>query len=318
MYKTSDLFFYIGITGVILFSFFSFSYAYYPFFNSDSALSVLMAYHYHLPEDIYCWGQNRGGTFEMMIAHFFISLFHSSPVITASIIHYLILIAGFFAGFHFIRKSFYRFALAVLWFFPSGFFIEIIIYQFSVQFSLFMIAIFFLSKSFSVSAKKNFFLSLSFLFMILNVWVLDLGIIPTTFLFLFLSTTILVKNNKGRATLQGIKYFSSKPTLFLSALWIVSGAAFIYWAKHLTNYTIGYSETSPNNPSEIYFSLLSISKSFSEAFLFHRKFFSDSMLVYSVAIFFVFYLFYFIKPKQTYSLVIFFRSFFSGNLCSGF
>ena len=239
---------YYSVTAaVIIFSYFSFSYPWYPFFNSDAALSVLMSYDYHFPADLYCWGQDRGGTLEMMLAHIFIFCFHTGPLLTASVVHYLLLAGGLLASFHFVKKPFYRFALAVLWFFPSRFFIDTILYQFGIQFSIFMMALFFFSKAMQHERRKLLWLSISFLLMILNIWVLDLGIIPVFLLFAFMLYHFLSGKKESGSYAAQLKAFFSKNGLLLFTAWAAAGAWFIVFAKgHATGFN-SFPETSLNS-----------------------------------------------------------------------
>ena len=218
---------YIVIGGIILLSFFSFSYVCYPFFNSDSALAVLMSYDYKLPRDLYCWGQDRGGTLEIMIAHFFIVIFKSGPIQTASVIHFLILTGGLLSSFHFVKNPFNRLGLAIVWFFPSIFFLEIIIYQFGIQFSLFMAALYFLSKAIQSAHRKNLLLSVSCFLMILNAWVLDLGFIPVFLLLAFAAYHFIRKG----ALPEGVHTLLNKKNIILLSLWIAAGLGFFIYAK---------------------------------------------------------------------------------------
>jgi len=60
-----------------------------------------LAYYYQLPQDIYCWGQDRGGTLIPLIAQIFIKLFGCSAVTAVSLSNYLLLIAGYLGNENF-------------------------------------------------------------------------------------------------------------------------------------------------------------------------------------------------------------------------
>jgi hypothetical protein len=62
MHLTRKTYYYFIIGIIILLSFSFYSSNFYPLLSSDDALNILMAHYYHLPHDIYCWGQDRGGT----------------------------------------------------------------------------------------------------------------------------------------------------------------------------------------------------------------------------------------------------------------
>lgn len=308
-YPSSFVFYYSVITALILFSYFSFSYSYYPFFNADAALAVLMSHDYHFPQDLYCWGQDRGGTLEMMIAHFFISLFHSSPLITSSVIHYILLVAGLIASFHFVRKPFFRLALTVAWFFPSHFFIESVLYQFGVQFSLFMMGLCFFSKTMLAKKQKSLLLSLSFLFLFLNIWVLDLGIIPVFFLAFLILLTAVIKSKNTELLPEGMPELFSFKNLIISISWIVAGTSIIAYAKINAAHTAVYAETEINDPDELLQTATLVFKSILVSFHLLRKP-TESFYFYSVLVFLIAFFFRARSAKEALTSANFFRQFF--------
>lgn len=307
--NSSVVFFYSAIAAIILFSFFSFSYNYYPFFNADAALAVLMSYDYHFPKDLYCWGQDRGGTLEMMIAHFFISLFHTGPLITSSVIHYLLLIAGLISSYHFIRKPFSRLVLTVAWFFPSHFFIESVLYQFGVQFSLFMTGLYFLSKSINSKKRKSLFLLLSLFFMLLNIWVLDLGIIPVFFLALLIIISVSFPTKLKELLPEGMRGLFTLKNGFICITWIVAGFLFILYAKINASHATTYAESDINNPHEIRLTLTSLFNSILVSFHLLRKP-TESFYFYSVIVFLIAFVLQFRRKNEKPLHVNFFRTFF--------
>ncbi|MCX6274687.1 MAG: hypothetical protein NTV09_05735 [Bacteroidetes bacterium] len=304
-----NVIYYSAIAALILFSFFSFSYRYYPFFNADAALAVLMSYDYHFPKDLYCWGQDRGGTLEMMIAHFFISLFHSSPLITSSVIHYILLVAGLVASFHFVRKPFFRLALTVAWFFPSHFFIESVLYQFGVQFSLFMMGLYFLSKSINSGKRKSLFLSLLLFFMILNVWVLDLGIIPVFFLALLIIISMIFQKKMHELTPEGMRRLFTLKNCIICISWTIAGILFISYAKINASQATTYNESGLNNPRELVTTATSLFNSILVSFRLLRKP-TESFYFYSVIGFLVAFALHFRRKNEKHIPVSFFRTFF--------
>ncbi len=305
------VFYYSAIVAVILLSFFSFSYSRYPFFNSDAALSVLMSYDYHFPADLYCWGQDRGGTPEMMLAHFFIGIFHLSPIITSSVIHFTLITIGLFACFHFVRRPVNRFALSVLWFLPAHFFIESILYQFSIQFGMFMLALFLFSKAITSIKKKSLFLSLSLFFMLINIWVLDLGIIPVFFLLLSVVSAFIFGKKKQEAI---IRSFSGKH-IIISVLWLIAGLTFIVYAKNSAAHEPTHTETGVNSIHGISLTIKSFSNSVLSPVLFKGRLI-ESIYFYSV-LFFLSALIISTRKNKTTSASGFFMSFFLGQAIFG-
>lgn len=286
---------YAAIAGVIIFSFFSFSYRYYPFFNSDAALAVLMSYDFHFPQDIYCWGQDRGGALEMMIAGLIISVFHTSPLITCSIVHYILLTTGLIATFHFVKRPEYRLALTVAWFFPSHFFIESVLYQFGIQFSMFMIGLYFFSKVLTSTKYLGMSLSLSLFFMIISVWVLDLGLIPLFFLFMMILSYYAFKRKQLLAAIPGFSILFSLKNIIITIAWLSAGALFIYYAKVNASTTAIYSETDISNLQELFQTLTSVFRTILVSFQMLRKP-AESFYFYSVIVFLV--LFIILNGKQ--------------------
>jgi len=262
-----------------------------------------MSYDYHLPADLYCWGQDRGGTLEMMIAHCCIMIFNSGPLFTSSIVHYLILVAGLAAAFHFVRKPFYRFALSIAWFFPSYFFIENVIYQFGIQFSMFMIGVFFLSKAMQSEKRKLLLLSLAYFFMILNAWILDLGFIP----FVFLPVYTIYYRWKARLLPSGFNVLFSKNNFILFALWTIAGASFIAFAKSNSSGLNSFSGYWLNNPNGIFHVVLLITHFIGALVVFRGKP-MESCYVYAAIIFLIFLAWFAYQNKN--SGKSFFRSFF--------
>lgn len=300
---------YSAIAVVICFSFSSFSYTCYPFFNSDAALAVLMSHDYHFPEDLYCWGQDRGGTLEMMISHCVISVLHTGPLVTASVIHFLLLTAGLLAAFHFIKKPLLRLALSVAWFFPSHFFIESVLYQFGIQFSLFMIGIYLFSKAMEARKQKSVLLSLSCIFMILNVWVLDLGLIPV----LFLAFSVLFHGhfkNKNPIPDDAISTsLWSKKNVAIVVFWTVAGILFIAWAKIHADHAAVYAESELNDMAALALTAKALFQSVLVSFHGLRKP-VETFYFYSVILLLVLLVIQSRKEKPQPGTLTFFRKFF--------
>ncbi|MFH1937302.1 MAG: hypothetical protein ABIK52_07045, partial [Bacteroidota bacterium] len=133
----------IGIISAIIFaSFFIFSSRFYPILNSDDAVTILMTRWFHLPEDLYFWGQDRYGSIIPMIGQFFNKVLSLSPVVSESLSHYLILVLGFLAFSTLLKSNKGKIFLAVLWFFPPFHFIDLVRNVAGVQYSLVGILIF--------------------------------------------------------------------------------------------------------------------------------------------------------------------------------
>ncbi len=121
---------------IILLSFFLYSSRFYPLLNADDALNILMTYSYRLPRDLYCWGQDRGGTLIPLLGQLFYRGLGTSPVMAVSLANYLVLIAGY-AGFaSLLKKRSSHLLLALGWFLPASFFIDMNRFPLGMEYSL--------------------------------------------------------------------------------------------------------------------------------------------------------------------------------------
>jgi hypothetical protein len=180
--KFSDVPYYCLLLLIILFSFLNFSYKFYPLLNADMAINILMTPGYHLPHDLYAWGQDRGGSLIPFLSHILYKLVPISPVAAVSVVHYMILILGYFAATTLFRSKISRIFLALLWFFPPWHFTDLVLFPFGTQFSIFLVSLYFMAKS-EISKSiliQNLWLSLSCILMILSIWVSELGILMVT------------------------------------------------------------------------------------------------------------------------------------------
>ncbi|MCD4747272.1 MAG: hypothetical protein K8R58_13320 [Bacteroidales bacterium] len=76
-------------------SFLLFSSIFYPLFNSDDGVTVLMLHYFKLPNDIYFWNQDRVGSIIPLIGQLFYKGLGFSLLWSESITHYIILILGY-------------------------------------------------------------------------------------------------------------------------------------------------------------------------------------------------------------------------------
>lgn len=183
---------------IILLSFFLYSQRFYPLLNSDDALNILMAYYYKLPNDFYCWGQDRGGTLIPLISQIFIKLFNCSALISVSLSNYLILILGYIGLSSLIKSNYYKIILAIIWFLPFQRFIDIVHFPIGVEYSLIGLSIFLISKlEYNNTFKwyiKHIILILIILVFTTSVWVSDLAVVSITILLFILFLFYFLKN----------------------------------------------------------------------------------------------------------------------------
>jgi hypothetical protein len=190
---------YFFISVIILLSFFLFSSVYYPALNSDDALSILILHDYHLPHDIYFWGQDRYGTIVPLLGQLFFKGFGMSSLWAESLAHYLILVLGFFAFSSFLKSNFNKVIFAIIWFCPILYFFALVRFYSGLQYSIIAI-IFYLIKNYSSFTKdkllnKLFFLSFIFILSIVAVWISDLASI--TLLITFFIIGLYLYFSKG-------------------------------------------------------------------------------------------------------------------------
>jgi hypothetical protein len=252
---------------IILFSFFQFSYRFYPLLNSDIAINVLMTPDYSLPSDLYAWGQDRGGTLIPFLAHIVYRIFTISPISAVSVVHYLVLILGFLCSLFLFKSQLSKVILAFIWFFPPWHFADFVLFPFGTQFSMMFIGIWFLRKSFrSVNIIfQNAWLGMACLVFILSVWVSDLGFLSLLLLALFVFYELVKKTKQEKAWNQLI---SVSINVFL---WTVLGVIFILYAKSKATKIDVYLNQPFNNPSEILSGLKIIFTSLIQTFSFSTK-----------------------------------------------
>lgn len=107
--------------GVLLIVFVSF-YFYAPcrffLFNSDQAVHVMMLKHFNWPHDAYYWGQNRLGSFLPLVTWPFYKLLPFHPLVTISLIHYVLLFVSWYLLAGLLRSDLGRLVLCVAMFLP--------------------------------------------------------------------------------------------------------------------------------------------------------------------------------------------------------
>jgi hypothetical protein len=168
------------VTAIVLVSFFLYASSYYPLLNSDDGLNILMTYYYELPRDLYCWGQDRGGTLIPFISQIFHRALGLSPVDAVSASNYLILILGYLGFASLFKSPTIRILFAVLWFMPSWRFIDLLRFPIGVQYSLVGFSLL-LIRSIDFKRKSKAINHLLLLAIVLTytaaVWASDLAIV---------------------------------------------------------------------------------------------------------------------------------------------
>lgn len=206
--KINSLFYYASLVLIITLSFFLHSSLHYPLLNSDDALNVLMAHSYQLPDNFYCWGQDRGGTIIPLIAQIFIKLLGVKPIMAVSFANYLILILGYLAISSFFKSKFTRLIFAIAWFFPPMAFADLTRFPMGVQYSLLGMALYMISKiNFKDKKLKNHLLMIGVICLFtIAIWVSTIAFISIIIIILTLYGFYLVKNRKLIPPIEVIIY----------------------------------------------------------------------------------------------------------------
>jgi len=191
--------FWLSISLIIAVSYRFYSSRYYALLNSDDALNILMTYYYRLPKDLYCWGQNRGGTLIPLISQVFYRGCGFSPVNAVSLSNYLLLITGFFGFSSLFSNRSTKIIFAMFWFLPPVWFIDILRFPYGVQYCLIGLAVLLINKLSIIPGEKPglrqhlLLLSLIVLFTV-TVWVSDLAAVTIVVLLSTLLIFHLVKS----------------------------------------------------------------------------------------------------------------------------
>ena len=286
-----NVFYYFFVGLIFIISFFLYSSRYYPLLQSDDALNILMAHYYKLPHDIYCWGQDRGGTLIPLISQLFIKIFHFSALNSVSLSNYLILALGFIGFSSLFKTYFSKMLFALIWFLPFQRFVELLRYPIGVEYSLIGFAIFLLCKLDPKAAlnnlKNNLILFAVALIFIISIWVSDLAAV-TIGILLFIS---LIYN-----------YLKNKMIIInhLYLIYFIFGFIlcflFIKYAKSFAVVKIEH-YLSFNDISHIKLALFLIGKSFLDVLTFKTKEILIGIYTYGVILLLITFIIFVIKNK---------------------
>lgn len=268
---------------IILGSFFLYSSWFYPLLNSDDALNILMAHYYKLPDDFYCWGQDRGGTLIPLLSQLFIKLFGCSALTAVSLSNYLVLILGYFGLSSLIKSRYYKIIFAIIWFLPFQRFVDITRFPIGVEYSIIGAAIYLINKLDSnrnafCNTKRKVLLALIILLFIISIWVSDLSIVTIAIL---ISVLILYHYIEFKS----IKI--DKTVIIYAVVGLVSCFLFIKYAKSFAVVkTHNYLEI--NGLTQIKEAMLILKDAFADVLLLKQNEVSVSVYVYFAIAFFVY------------------------------
>lgn len=250
--KISDFVYYSALALIILFSFFNFSALFYPFLDTTTAITILMTPGFNMPGDLYFWGQNFYGNLVPFLAKFLCISYRFPPAMAVSVVHYGILIAGFLAISTLFRSRYTKLLLAIIWFFPSWYFLGQVTSVFGLQLSLFVIGIYLLNRQKNTLSLKMqlLWLSLACVIFIISLWVSDLSIISLFILLLFLIWDKKDFLMKGEF-LTAIREKQILIKVLLILVFIVIGIGFLIYAKHTAAKAITYNHPLLNSPASM-------------------------------------------------------------------
>ncbi len=257
---------YIAVAGIIILSFLCYSSNFYTLLGSDDAVQILMIHNFHLPHDLYFWGQDRYGSLVPLIGQFFYRGIGFSPLTSESVTHYLLLIAGYFAFAGLFNSKFSRFILAIVWFFPPIRLIDFLRLNIGEEYSLLAISIFLINQLYNKKTEKHRFkqhllLSSITILFILSVWVSDLAAVSVLLILMLQVYFVLHKNDTFPGTTLRLK-----PEIFYALSGIVVGAVFIFYGKYYADKSPSYN--SFNDLSTILESFRMFGDSISELLMF--------------------------------------------------
>jgi len=223
--------YFIFVIAIIAVSFSFYASNFYPLLCSDDTLNILMAHYYKLPHDIYCWGQDRGGTLIPLISQIFIKGFHFSALTSVSLSNYLILIVGFIGFASLFKTNYSKMIFALIWFLPFERFLDVVKFPIGVQYSLIGFAILFINKindnQMYSKLTKHLFLIIITLLLIISLWVSDFAIVSICVLFFILIVFNYIK----------IRSFKIKPFILLYFIFgVLIAANFIFYAKSISQF----------------------------------------------------------------------------------
>ncbi|MBP9788923.1 MAG: hypothetical protein KBF92_00755 [Bacteroidia bacterium] len=224
---------------LLLGSFYLFSSIRYPLLNSDNAVTVLMTHYFKIPNDLYFWGQDRLGSLIPLIGQIPNKLFGMSPILSESITHYSILLAGFLAFSTFIQSKFYKIIFAIIWFFPPIHLIDVTQFAFGIHYSLIAIVCYLIDKLNKENSYTNPFryyliLVSCALLLIIAVWVSDMALVSAALL-ISISIFYFIKN-KSQINNRNRNLF-----IVFTLIGSIIGFFFISYAKSLSTMQNSYS-----------------------------------------------------------------------------
>ena len=240
---------------------------------------------YNIFGDFYFWGQNFAGNLVPFLAKLLCTSYRFPPDMAVSVVHYGILIAGFLAVSTLFSSRHIKLLLAIIWFFPSWYFLGQVTSIFGIQLSLLGIGIYLLRRYKNAFSQNMQLVWLSFacVTFIIALWVSDLSVISIIILLLY---RLWEKKNilKGGAFFAAISEKSIITKVLIIFLFILAGIGFLVYAKHFASKAETYNHPLLNNPSSLFTLLKIILFSLINVLIFATHNITGSIYVWSLII----------------------------------
>ncbi|NOX46802.1 MAG: hypothetical protein GXO89_07475 [Chlorobi bacterium] len=191
----------LSVGTIIILSFLLFSSAFYPLFNSDDGVTVLMLHYFKLPRDLYFWNQDRYGSVVPLLGQVFYKGLGISSLWSESLTHYIILVLGYLSFSSLLKSLSTKIAFAIVWFFPIVYFHHGLLRNaFGLEYSFIGMGIYLMNcyqKSIDAPlGMRTAVLALLFLIFTTAVWVADPAII-TVFIIISISAYFIFRRDKS-------------------------------------------------------------------------------------------------------------------------
>ncbi len=241
----SEIVYYSLLVLIITYSFFSFSEIGFPYLGSDDALNVLMAWKFDIPGTLYCWGQDRGGSFIPLFSHLLISITGMAPVWAVAVVHYILNTLGYFGFSQFFSSKWSKLLLAIIWFFPPFYFTSFLQFPMGTQYCIIGISLlFYTSYAAQLNVIKKYLLFFLFcIALVAAVWASDLALVNIGCLVIALGY-FHVKEN-------GIYQSIIRIESIIAIVALILGVLFIQYGKEVAVKNESYSANLVNSLPEI-------------------------------------------------------------------
>jgi hypothetical protein len=239
---------------------------YFPALNSDDGINILMVHSFKIPENLYFWGQDRYGSLIPLLANPICVFFSIRAEIAESIVHFGILILGFFSLAYFLKTILSKLLFAFVFFFPPYHMIEFFRNNIGLSYCLLGIILYLIAiiktKELEYWKKHFTYFSISTL-TLFSIWLSELSAISVVILFFMLLLDCFRKNK----SIKSLLLFKTEFIYALFTLFVV--IVFISYAKYKAVKIEAFGGL--NNLNEFADSLFILSHSFTDLITFNAK-----------------------------------------------